>query len=66
MADMPAAPAILLHQLAGLDAWERREVATIVRRLSENLAEVPDRSMPMSMYEPQHLDRWPKPARTLP
>jgi hypothetical protein len=28
--------------LADLDPQERREVAAIVRRLSENLAEVPD------------------------
>ncbi len=35
-------PATLLDQLASLDPQERREVATIVRRLSENLAEVPD------------------------
>jgi len=35
-------PATLLDQLASLDPPERREVATIVRRLSETLAEVPD------------------------
>ena len=35
-------PATLLDQLAGLDPQERREVATIVRRLSETFAEVPD------------------------
>jgi hypothetical protein len=35
-------PATLLDQLASLDPQERREVAAIVRRLSENLAEVPD------------------------
>ncbi len=35
-------PANLLDQLADLDPQERREVATIVRRLSETLAEVPD------------------------
>ena len=32
----------LLDQLANLDPQERREVATIVRGLSETLAEVPD------------------------
>ncbi len=32
----------LFDQIAGLDEKERREVAAIVRRLSENLAEVPD------------------------
>ena len=32
----------LLDQLANLDSQERREVATIVRGLSETLAEVPD------------------------
>jgi hypothetical protein len=32
----------VLDQLASLDRHERREVAAIVRRLSENLAEVPD------------------------
>ena len=32
----------LLEQLANLDPQERREVATIVRGLSETLAEVPD------------------------
>ena len=35
-------PTTLLEQLANLDPQERREVATIVRRLSETLAEVPD------------------------
>jgi hypothetical protein len=35
-------PAALLDQLADLDPQERREVATIVRGLSETLAEVPD------------------------
>ena len=35
-------PATLLDQLASLDPQERREVAAMVRRLSENLAEVPD------------------------
>ena len=33
-------PANLLHQLADLDPRERREVATIVRGLSQTLAEV--------------------------
>ncbi len=32
-------PATLLDQLASLDPQERRKVAAIVRRLSENLAE---------------------------
>jgi hypothetical protein len=32
----------LLDQLANLDPQERREVATIVRGLSETFAEVPD------------------------
>ena len=32
----------MLDQLASLDRHEPREVAAIVRRLSENLAEVPD------------------------
>ena len=32
----------LLEQLANLDPQERREVATIVRGLSETFAEVPD------------------------
>ena len=35
-------PAALLDQLASLDPQERREVAAIVRRLSETVAEVPD------------------------
>ena len=35
-------PATLLDQLAGLDPQERREVATIVRGLSETFAEVSD------------------------
>ena len=35
-------PTNLLDQLASLDPQERREVATIVRGLSETLAEVPD------------------------
>ena len=34
--------ATLLDQLADLDPQERREVATIVRGLSETLGEVPD------------------------
>jgi hypothetical protein len=43
MLDMEeASPASLLDQLASLDPQERRQVATIVRRLSETLAEVPD------------------------
>ena len=36
-------PANLLDQLTNLDPQERREVATIVRGLSETLAEVPCR-----------------------
>ena len=36
----------LLDQLANLDPQERREVATIVRGLSETLAEVPDGKQP--------------------
>jgi hypothetical protein len=35
-------PATLLDRLASLDPQERRNVATIVRSLSETLAEVPD------------------------
>jgi len=35
-------PATLLDQLASLDPQERREVAAIIRGLSETLAEVPD------------------------
>ena len=35
-------PANLLDQLADLDPRERREVATIVRGLSQTLAEVSD------------------------
>jgi hypothetical protein len=35
-------PASLLDQLAGLDPQERREVASIVRGLSETFAEVSD------------------------
>jgi hypothetical protein len=35
-------PATLLDQLASLDPQERRQVATIIRGLSETLAEVPD------------------------
>ena len=35
-------PATLLDEFAGLDPQERREVATIVRSLSETLAEVSD------------------------
>jgi hypothetical protein len=43
MIDMEEASAInLLDQLADLDPQDRREVATIVRGLSETLAEVPD------------------------
>jgi hypothetical protein len=43
MADaQEVSPATLLDQLASLDPQERREVAAIARRLSENLAEVPD------------------------
>jgi hypothetical protein len=34
--------ATLLDQMADLDPQERRQVATIVRDLSETLAEVPD------------------------
>ena len=34
-------PTTLLDQLANLDSQERRNVATIVRSLSETLAEVP-------------------------
>ena len=37
-----ASPANLLDQLADLDPEERREVATIVRGLSETFAEVSD------------------------
>jgi hypothetical protein len=43
MIDMAeVSPANLLDQLADLDPQQRREVATIVRGLSETLAEVPD------------------------
>jgi len=42
MADREVSPATLLDKLASLDPQERREVATIVRGLSETLAEVPD------------------------
>ena len=43
MIDMgEASPTNLLDQLADLDLQERREVATIVRGLSETFAEVPD------------------------
>jgi hypothetical protein len=42
MADTDKTAATPLDELAALDPQERREVATIVRRLSENLAEVPD------------------------
>jgi hypothetical protein len=35
-------PATLLDQLASLDPQERREVAAIVRHLSETFAEMPD------------------------
>ena len=37
-----ASPAALLDRLASLEPQERREVATIIRSLSETLAEVPD------------------------
>ena len=37
-----ASTAALLDRLASLEPEERREVATVVRRLSETLAEVPD------------------------
>jgi hypothetical protein len=37
-----ASSAALLDQLASLDPQQRRKVATIVRSLSETLAEVPD------------------------
>ena len=37
-----ASPATLLDQLADLDPQERREVAAIVRGLSETFAEVSD------------------------
>jgi hypothetical protein len=43
MADtQEVSPATLLDQLASLDPQERREVATIVRGLSETFAEVAD------------------------
>jgi hypothetical protein len=43
MIDMEeASPTNLLDQLADFDPQERREVAAIVRGLSETLAEVPD------------------------
>ena len=42
MTDTEQSPAMLLDELAGLDPQERREVATIVRRLSETFSEVPD------------------------
>jgi hypothetical protein len=43
MADtQEVSPATLLDQLASIDPQERREVAGIIRRLSENLAEVTD------------------------
>ena len=43
MIDMEeASPANLPDQLASLDPQERREVATIVRGLSQTFAEVPD------------------------
>jgi hypothetical protein len=43
MADtQEVSPATLLDELVSLDLQERREVAAVVRRLSENLAEVPD------------------------
>ncbi|HUO36528.1 MAG TPA: hypothetical protein VMU34_01110 [Mycobacterium sp.] len=37
-----ASPANLLDQMADLDPQAQREVAAIVRRLCQNLAEVPD------------------------
>ena len=42
MADTGKSRAMLLDELASLDPQERREVAAIVRRLSETLAEVSD------------------------
>ncbi len=42
MSDTEKSPATLLDELARLDPQERREVAAIARRLSENLAEVSD------------------------
>jgi hypothetical protein len=42
MADTEKTHAMLLDELATLDPAQRREVATELRRVAENFAEVPD------------------------
>ena len=42
MADPEMSPTTLLHELAALDPQARREVATILRQVSETFEEVPD------------------------
>jgi hypothetical protein len=42
MSDTEMFPADLLDTLAALDPAQRRELATTLRRVADNLAEVPD------------------------
>ena len=42
MSDTEMSPATLLYELAGLDPQARRDVATVLRQVSDTLAELPD------------------------
>ncbi len=42
MSDTETSPATLLYELAGLDPQARRDVATVLRQVSDTLAELPD------------------------
>ncbi len=42
MSDTETSAATLLDELAGLDAQARRDIATILRQVSQTFAEVPD------------------------
>ncbi len=42
MSDTEMSPATLLYELASLDPQERRDVATVLRQVSDTLAELPD------------------------
>jgi hypothetical protein len=42
MSDTEMSPATLLYELAGLDPQGRRDVATVLRQVSDTLAELPD------------------------
>ncbi len=42
MSDTETSPATLLYELAGLDPQVRRDVATVLRQVSDTLAELPD------------------------